>query len=225
MNNLIITIDGPAGSGKSTIAKLVSEKLNFAFLDTGAMYRAVTLTAVKAGFDLSDTEVMLAVMTNNRFEFKIENNKFRTKVNSADISDAIRTPEITDQVHYIAANPVLREQLVQMQRTFAYEQGSVVTEGRDQGTVAFPSADFKFFLTACPEERARRRQAQLKEAGIETDFDAILASIKERDSKDQNRAVSPLKPAADAIIIDTTNMTIDEVVEEITCQIKSKNAN
>lgn len=222
MNNLVITIDGPAGSGKSTIAKLLAEKLGVSYLDTGAMYRAITLTAMKAGFDLTDTEVMLAVISRNKFEFECKNDQMAARVNGTDITDKIRLPEVTENVHFIASNPDLREILVKMQQQFAHKQGRIVTEGRDQGTVAFPCADIKFFLTADENERAKRRQIQLNEAGIGKPHNEILEAIKERDLKDTSRKVGALKPAGDAIIIDTTNFNIEQVVEKLLCEIQKK---
>lgn len=222
MSNLIITIDGPAGSGKSTIAKMLADKLGVGFLDTGAMYRAVTLTAVKAGFDMTDSEVMLRFISRCRFSFDLVDGVMRVKVNSADITDKIRDPEITAQVHHIASNPDIREKLVQMQRDFAYRQGSIVTEGRDQGTVAFPYADFKFFLNATAEERAKRRRDQLLESGIDKPVEEILKAIKARDEKDENRSTGRLTPAEDAVVIDTTKLSIDEVLDEMLCRIKAK---
>ncbi len=222
MENLIITIDGPAGSGKSTIAKSVAEKLGITFLDTGAMYRAVTLTAMKAGFDLTDPDVILKLITKTNFKFKEQNGQMLVTINNTDITEKIRHPEVTENVHFIASDELIRQKLVQMQRSFAYQQTNIVTEGRDQGTVAFPYADFKFFLTASEAERARRRQAQLKETGIDVPVEEILESIKKRDDKDISRSTGALKAADDAVIIDTTEMSVEEVVEQIICTIKKK---
>jgi len=212
MANLVITIDGPAASGKSTVARLLAERLGASFLDTGAMYRAVTLAAVEGGVDMSDEEKLLAVLDNRNFQFAVREDKMVVFIDGLDVTEQIRKPEVTANARYIASAVKLREKLVEMQRQFAAGEKKIVTEGRDQGTVVFPDADVKFFLTADARERARRRQAEsLRDESLEQ----IQMAIEERDKSDEGRAVGPLKPADDAIVIDTTDLSIEEVVEKL----------
>jgi cytidylate kinase len=216
---LIITIDGPAASGKSTVARLLAGRLNASFLDTGAMYRAVTLAAMRASIDLSDEQKLLDVMLKHEFQFSDQAGKMIVCIDGADVTEDIRNPEVTANVRYIAAAPKVRERLVQMQRQFASGRQKIVTEGRDQGTVAFSDADIKFFLTADLAERARRRQAELGISESQSATD-IQKAIEQRDKSDQERAVGPLKPAEDAIIVDTTNLSIEQVVEKLADYVK-----
>jgi cytidylate kinase len=222
MANLVITIDGPAASGKSTVARRLAEKLGISFLDTGAMYRAVTLAAIGAGVDMSDEPKLLQVMKKSNFYFFAEQGEMRVCVDGVDVTEQIRRPEVTAQARYIASAPKLRERLVQMQRDFAASQKRIVTEGRDQGTVAFPDADIKFYLTADLSERAKRRQAELWATGCTPALEQIKQAIEERDKSDQNRAVGPLRPANDAIVIDTTGLSIEEVVEAALRYVEEK---
>jgi cytidylate kinase len=226
MADLIITIDGPAASGKSTVARLLADRLNASFLDTGAMYRAVTLAAMRAGVDLSDGQKLLDVMQKHEFQFSDVAGKMTVCIDGSDVTENIRSPEVTANARYIAAAPEVRERLVQMQRQFAAGWQKIVTEGRDQGTVAFHDADIKFYLTADLAERARRRRAELgsrienRESGIQN-ID-VQKAIEQRDKSDENRAVGPLKPAEDAIIVDTTNMSIEQVVEKLAGYVKEQ---
>ena len=201
---MVITIDGPAGSGKSTIAQLVAERLGAGFLDTGAMYRAVTLAAMRNGANFTDEEAHVGVMDSNEFRLAITDSHTQVSINDVDETDAIRDPEVTVNVKYIASAPKLRSALVKMQRSLAGYLEKIVTEGRDQGTVAFADADYKFFLVADLAERARRRQAQLKENGAEVDLEELKQQIVQRDASDEAREVGPLVCAEDAITIDTT---------------------
>jgi CMP/dCMP kinase len=212
---LIITIDGPAASGKSTVARLLAERIGASFLDTGAMYRAVTVAAMNAGVDMADQQKLLEILEKSRFKFNAKNGVMTTSVNDIDVTDQIRKPEITANVHYVASAAKLREKLVAMQRQFAAQHEKMVTEGRDQGTVAFPDADIKFFLTALGAERARRRFAELHVKGETIDFERIQKDIDERDKSDRDRTVGPLKPASDAITVDTTDLTIEQVVQKL----------
>ena len=220
MAKLVITIDGPAASGKSTIARLLAERIGASFLDTGAMYRAVTIAAMRAGIDMADERKLLDVLEKNKFAFGIKNGVMTSSVNGVDVTDEIRRPEVTENVHYVASAGKLREKLVEMQRQFAANHGKIVTEGRDQGTVAFADADIKFFLTATVAERARRRYAELQAKGEKVNLQRIEKDIEQRDKRDRDRAVGPLKPAADAIIVDTTDLTIEQVVQKLLAYVK-----
>jgi len=218
---VVITIDGPAASGKSTAARLLAERLGASFLDTGAMYRAVTLAAVEAGVDMNDEDRLVEVLESEEFEFSPEDGRMVVFLNGVDVSERIREPEITASARYIASSAKVRAKLVEMQREFAAGQKRIVTEGRDQGTVAFPGADLKFFLTATAEERARRRQLELSEKGRSESIEQISKAIEERDKSDQSRAVGPLRPASDAIVVDTTDMSIEEVVEKLLSYVET----
>jgi cytidylate kinase len=214
MAKLIVTIDGPAASGKSTVARLLAERLEASFLDTGAMYRAVTLAAMQAGVNMSDEQMLLEVLDKRKFQFIIKKNKMVVSIDGVDVTDQIRGPEVTTNTQHIAEAPKMREKLVEMQRQFVVGKDKIVTEGRDQGTVAFPNADIKFYLTAQTIERARRRA---KDEGRITkdDIEQIQRAIEKRDKSDQNRPVGPLKAASDAVVIDTTDLSVEEVVEKL----------
>lgn len=222
MADLVITIDGPAASGKSTIARLAAQRLGASFLDTGAMYRAVTLAAINARVDMSDQEQLLAVLKKSIFQFAAKEGKMLVLLDGVDVTDQIRSPEVTANARYIASASKVRGKLVEMQRQFAAKEERIVTEGRDQGTVAFPAAGIKFYLTAHLTERARRRQAELHAKGIGPSIEEIQASLEKRDRSDQNRTVGPLKIARDAVIIDTTNLSIEQVVKKILDFVKEK---
>jgi cytidylate kinase len=222
MADLIITIDGPAGSGKSTAARLLAQKLSASFLDTGAMYRAVTLAAMQASVNMSDEDELLGVIQTNKFEFSVRDDEMSVRINDIDFTEQIRTPQVTANARYIASVPNVREKLVEMQRQFAATRQKIVTEGRDQGTVAFPDADIKFYLVADSAERAKRRQSELRARGVNQNLEQIQKDIEERDKSDQNRTVGPLKPARDAVIIDTTDLTIDGVLEKLLSCVKKK---
>lgn len=215
MANLVITIDGPAASGKSTVARLLAEKLGASFLDTGAMYRAVTLAALDAGVDMADEDKLLSILEDRAFEVTAKKGKMTVCIDGVDVTEQIRSPEVTANARYIASAAKLREKLVKMQRQFAAGQAQIVTEGRDQGTVAFPDADIKFYLTAEAGKRARRRQSELRAKGTGESLEQIQRAIKQRDKSDQERAAGPLKPADDAIIVDTTKLSIKQVVEKL----------
>lgn len=220
MAKLVITIDGPAASGKSTIARLLAERIGASFLDTGAMYRAVTIAAMQVGIDMADERKLLDILQKSKFAFGIKNGVMTSSVNGVDVTDEIRRPEVTENVHYVASVGKLREKLVEMQRQFAANHEKIVTEGRDQGTVAFADADIKFFLTATVAERARRRFAELQAKGEKVNLQRIEKDIEQRDKRDRDRAVGPLKPAAEAIIVDTTDLTIEQVVQKLLAYVK-----
>jgi cytidylate kinase len=215
MAEVVITIDGPAGSGKSTMARMLAKKLKASFLDTGAMYRAVTLAAMEAGADLQNEDKLLSVLDSREFVFKADAEKMLAFIDGREVSEKIRTPRVTANAKYIASRPKLRDRLVKMQRDFASKQKMIVTEGRDQGTVAFADADVKFFLTADVKERARRRRGELEEKGIREDIAKIESDIRARDKSDEDRKVGPLKAADDAVIVDTTGLSKERVVEKL----------
>ncbi len=215
MADLVITIDGPAGSGKSTVARRLARKIGAKFLDTGAMYRAVTLAAMQADVDMNDQDKLLGVLDNKEFGFTAKEGKMEVRIDGVDVTEQIRQPEVTANARHIASATRIREKLVDMQREFAADEEKIVTEGRDQGTVAFSDADFKFFLTADASERARRRQAQLQAKGVCQSLEQIQKAIEERDKSDRGRAVGPLRPADDAIVVDTTELGIEEVVGKL----------
>jgi cytidylate kinase len=179
------------------------------------MYRAVTLAAMQASVNMSDEDELLAVIQTNKFEFSVRDDEMSVRINGIDFTEQLRTPQVTANARYIASVPNVRSELVEMQRQFAATRQKIVTEGRDQGTVAFPDADIKFYLMADSAERAKRRQAELRAKGDDQSLEQIQKAIEERDKSDQNRAVGPLKPAEDAVIIDTTDLGIDGVVEKL----------
>lgn len=218
----VITIDGPAGVGKSTAARGLARRLNAVFLDTGAMYRAVTLAAVERGINPADTDAVAALMDTSRFEFRPEADTMRVFVDGVEKTTAIRDPKITEQVRHIASAPALRARLVAMQQAFSAGLDKVVTEGRDQGTVAFPDAPVKIFLTADPVERARRRHKELTDAGTDIELETILTQQQQRDASDEGRTVGPLKPASDAILLDTTHLSAEEVVKQMETIVRER---
>lgn len=208
----IITIDGPSGSGKSTISRLLAERLGVTFLDTGAMYRAVGLAAHRQGVDLTDQEAVRRLVEGIDLQLLPGALDSQVLMNGEDVSAAIRTAEMGMMASKVSALGVIRQRLTAQQQALGAKQ-AVVAEGRDMGTVVFPTAKHKFFLSASAEERARRRTAQLREKGLAADCDEILAQIKQRDHDDSARSLAPLKPADDAVIIDSSAMTIEDVVQ------------
>lgn len=207
---MIVTIDGPAGAGKSSVARQLANVLGFQFLDTGAMYRCVILAALDAGVDLRDQ----FAMTNIASEMKFSTDGDQISLNGKDVTAAIRTQEVTAAIHYAADNSQIRNILVRLQQDLA-SNVDVVTEGRDQGTVAFPNAECKIFLTASPGERARRRQEQLRQQGEQVELEAILQSQQTRDEQDEAREVGGLHAAVDAVHVVTDGMKQFEVVEHL----------
>ncbi|MCK4958850.1 MAG: (d)CMP kinase [Planctomycetes bacterium] len=222
MAKLVITIDGPAGVGKSTVAKGLARRLGFAFLDTGAMYRAVTLAAMRKKADLSSPQRLVAILSECDFRFTPADGGTQVGIDGVDATEDIRSREVTANVRHIASVAGLRAQLVRMQRSFADAQPGIVTEGRDQGTVAFPDAGFKFFLTADPAERARRRCDELTAKGIDADYARIHEDIRQRDLSDRSRSAGPLTPAQDAITIDTTSISAEEAVDKMLSYIEGE---
>ncbi len=207
---MIITIDGPAGAGKSTIARKLADRLGFRFLDTGAMYRAVAWSALQRGLELSDTSAIADLVGTLRLE--LDGNTIR--LDGQDISAEIRSQDVTEAVRHVADNPDVRASLSQLQRVLA-GNGNIVTEGRDQGTVVFPDADFKFYLTASAEERARRRSEQMRRQGYEVATEEILLQQNQRDEHDAKRPVGRLMKAEDAIEVSTDGLSIEQVLDKL----------
>jgi len=211
-NRICIAIDGPAGSGKSTTAKIVAEKLGYLYLDTGAMYRAITLNALQNKIDLNNDNKIVEIAKNSEIRFEKTDHTLKTFLNGVDVTEAIRTPEVTNSIARVAANPRVRAILVKKQREFM-KNGGVVAEGRDIGTNVFPNAELKIFLVASIEERAKRRYKELIEKGIQVDLDKLKADIKIRESHDTGRKTNPLKQAPDAILVDTSKLSIAQQVD------------
>lgn len=218
---LIIAIDGPAGSGKSTTARLVAKRLGYTYLDTGAFYRALTLKVLDAGMAPEDTGAILQLAETTQIELQPHEDKNRIWLDGREVTKMIREPRVTNAVAPVAANPQVRAIMVEKQRTIG-RNGGVVMEGRDIGTVVFPDADLKIFMQASLEARARRRQEELAAMGITRDFTTLKAEIAERDEKDTSRKHAPLLRAADAVLLDTTQMTIDQQVDFIVRELEKK---
>ncbi|WP_457643888.1 (d)CMP kinase [Persephonella sp.] len=219
---MIIAIDGPAGSGKSTIAKMLARELGFTYIDTGAMYRAVALKVKRAGIDPSDEKAVLKLMENTDIKLEPAENGVRVFLDGEDVSGLIRTEEIGKIASQIARFSQVRKRLVQMQRELGLKAKNAVIEGRDTGTVIFPDADVKIFMTASPEERANRRYRELVQRGLDVSYEKILTEIKERDRLDETRKDSPLRPAEDAVIIDTTGKELNQVFQEVLQLVKKR---
>ncbi|MFH1612799.1 MAG: (d)CMP kinase [bacterium] len=214
MKKLIIAIDGPAGSGKSIIAKKLALKLKYMYLDTGAMYRAITLKAISENINLEDVASLIKLSIKSNIEFKMENNELKVFLNEKDVTYEIRSQEITKNAFYIAQVKEIRDILVNQQQKIG-KLGGVVAEGRDITTVVFPQAEIKIYLDASLEERTQRRFKDFFARGEKVNIEKLKEEIKIRDERDKIRKDGPLKIAKDAIVIDTTNMSIDEVVEKI----------
>jgi CMP/dCMP kinase len=214
MRRIVVTIDGPAGAGKSTVAKLLARRLGYGLLDTGAIYRAVALLAKRAGTAWSDAEGCAAIARTLDISYQFVGDKNHVYVAGEDVSAAIRTPDVSQGASQVSAHPPVRAALMDVQRRVA-KDGGLVVEGRDTGTVVFPDAEAKFFLTATVEERARRRVAELATTGQPVDYEQTLREIRERDDRDASRDVAPMKPATDAVLIDSSTQTIEEVVENL----------
>ncbi len=218
----VVAIDGPAASGKSTVAKLLSERLNIAYVNTGSLYRAVALGAINAKIDLAT--VSLEFLRTLKLEYAVTGlGTFELMVNGDFPGVKLRSPEVSSGASLVAAQAVVRDYLLEVQRAFAGTK-LIVMEGRDIGTVIFPDARFKFFVTAAPEERARRRLAQAGEVPDHATLEVVAREIAERDRLDSERAIAPLRPAPDAELIDTTGLSIEEVVVHIVNRIRARGA-
>lgn len=221
MEKMIVAIDGPAGSGKGTITKLVGKKLDLIYVDTGAMYRCASLYMIRNDIKLDEIDRIAEMLENIDIKQVRDENSDRFYLNGEDVSDKIRTKEVNDIVSQVSHIVIVREKMVELQRKMA-ESANIIMEGRDIGTNVFPNAEVKIYLDASAEERANRRMKQNEEKGIEMSYEEILENIKFRDNNDKTSSVAPLKQAEDAMYVDTTSLTIDEVVDKIEKIILSK---
>ena len=218
---MIITVDGPSGAGKGTLCYALSEKLGYALLDSGAIYRVTALAALQRKTDLTNESALAELARHLDIQFIPQNGEVNILLADMNVSHLIRTQEVADAASKVALFPEVRSALLQLQQDFAKNDG-LIADGRDMGTVVFPNAQVKLFLDASAEERAKRRYKQLQNKGINGNFEQILAEIKERDFRDRNREVAPLKPADDALLLDSTTLSIDEVIDQALAYIQEK---
>ncbi|PSU33297.1 (d)CMP kinase [Photobacterium lutimaris] len=217
----VITVDGPSGAGKGTLCMLLAEKLGWKLLDSGAIYRVLALAALHHGVDLESEDALVPLAAHLDVQFVAEGELVKVILEGEDVSGELRKEETGMAASKVAALPRVREALLRRQRAFSEAPG-LVADGRDMGTVVFPQAEVKFFLDASAEERASRRMKQLQQKGLDVNFDHLLKEIQERDYRDRNRAVAPLRPAADALVLDSTEMSIDQVIELALAHIETK---
>jgi CMP/dCMP kinase len=218
----VVAIDGPAGTGKSSVSKGLAHELRARYLDTGAMYRMVTLAVLRAGTDGADAEAVAAIASGVRMSVDYDPDGDRYYLDGEDVSGEIRGDEVTRTVSAVSSVPAVRNRLVRLQRAMATGPGNVVVEGRDIGTVVLPDAPVKIFLTASAETRARRRNDQNVAAGLPDDYEGVLADVRRRDHLDSTRAVSPLRAASDAVIVDTSDMTEAQVIGHLLELVKQR---
>ena len=214
-----IAIDGPAGAGKSSVAKAVAAKLGFIYVDTGALYRSIGVNALRHGIKTDDADAIIALLPETKVELRYIDGAQRVFLNGEDVSEAIRMPEASMAASNVSAIPAVRTFLLDLQRDMA-KNNNVIMDGRDIGTVILPDAQYKFFLTASAEVRADRRFKELKEKGIDVDYNALLEEIIQRDYNDSHRETAPLRQADDAILIDSSNMTLEESINAIADRVK-----
>ena len=214
-----IAIDGPAGAGKSSVAKAVAAKLGFIYVDTGALYRSIGVNALRHGIKTDDADAVIALLPETKVELRYIDGTQRVFLNGEDVSEAIRMPEASMAASNVSAIPAVRTFLLDLQRDMA-KNNNVIMDGRDIGTVILPDAQYKFFLTASAEVRADRRFKELKEKGIDVDYNALLEEIIQRDYNDSHRETAPLRQADDAILIDSSNMTLEESINAIADRVK-----
>lgn len=217
---MIIAIDGPAGSGKSTIARMLAKRLGFKYLDTGAMYRALTWKALQHGIDLKDAHALCQLMDQTAIELRSKNDGLQIFTDGVNVTEKIRLPAVTNSVHYVSNTPGVRQRMVKLQRTLASE-GNIIAEGRDMSTVVFPHAEKKFFLDAEIEERARRRYGEINLPDSEISYTDVIKDIEIRDKRDTTRDHSPLRKSDDAIYLNTTKMSIEEVIGRILKEVEA----
>lgn len=218
--HLIITLDGPAGAGKSSVAKCLAKKLGISYLDTGAMYRALTLKALRLKLDLTNEEALTKLAQDTEISFRQSpEGELRVTVDGEDVAEAIRAIDVTNNTFYAARTPGVREVMVKRQQAFGIKS-SLVSDGRDQGTIVFPKADYKFYVDADINERVNRRYRELVAAGKTVDIKVLHAEMQDRDQKDFSRAVGPLKKADDAIVLDSTGLTVEGTVDKIMTYLK-----
>ncbi len=218
---IAVAIDGPAGAGKSTIAKAASASLGYIYIDTGALYRAVALSCIKNNVNTTDAKAVEKLLPDIDIRLIFFNGSQRILLDDNDVTDEIRAENVSMAASAVSAIPSVREFLLELQRSFA-RNDNVIMDGRDIGTVVLPNADVKIFLTASPEKRAKRRVLQLEESGMPADFDKVLFDIVQRDYNDTHRKTAPLKAAEDSVTVDTTDMTLEQSVEAIISIIKEK---
>jgi cytidylate kinase len=217
MLNMVVTVDGPAAAGKSTAARGLAERLGFEYLDTGAMYRAVTLAALRRGVSFDQEPALEELVGSLRIAVRGRS----VLLDGEDVTEAIRDVEVTRASHRLADSPAVRRRMVELQREAARDR-NIVTEGRDQGTIVFPDAQCKFFLTARPEVRAQRRHRELTERGQAVALDRVLADQTDRDRRDADRAIAPMVPAPDAVVLDTSNMSLNEVIDALEQHVRRR---
>jgi cytidylate kinase len=216
----VIAIDGPAGSGKSTVAKAIARRLDWDYIDTGAMYRCLCLKALREDVSPTDEERLVSILSETTMRMTFEDGELKVYMDGEDVSESIRDNRVSKRVSDVAALSGVRERLVKKQRAMG-EEGGVVMDGRDIGTVVFPDAKYKFYLDASLEIRAKRRYTQLKEQNEDVDLDSVVEEIKQRDETDRHRSSGPLKAAEDAIRVDTSDLTVEEVVDRLLQSIDS----